>query len=216
LTGLLYNQNNVATEASALTTFLEEQVGDALCRMLGFNVIDSDKVVSPSGKALDSKVEPVGWGHITCGGSVANLESIWAARNLKFYPLSLRLAIEKGPLAFLSSAFKVELCSGESKLFTECSTWELLNLKPSTVLNIPTQLYEEFGISQTALTNAFTDFLIQTVGKDFLEKQFNVTSTPCIFVGTTKHYSWPKGAGESTLPSRAPMGCNHVLTDTAL
>ncbi|EXJ65233.1 hypothetical protein A1O7_01574 [Cladophialophora yegresii CBS 114405] len=194
LAGLLHNQNNVATEASAFTTVLEKKVGDSLCRMLGFNTIVSGKVVGPSGQTLNSKTEPAGWGHITCGGSVANLESIWAARNLKFYPLSLRLAIEKGPLSFLSGAFKIDLCSGESKLFTKCTTWELLNLKPSTVLNIPTQLYEEFGVSQTALTNAFTDFSIQTVGKDFLEKHFNVETTPCMFVGTTKHYSWPKGA----------------------
>lgn len=94
LAGLLYNQNNVATEASPITTLLENEVGQDLCLMLGHD---------PS-HAL---------GHITCGGSVANVESIWATRNLKFYPLSLKLAIEMSPLKYLAEVFNIELCTGE-------------------------------------------------------------------------------------------------------
>jgi len=141
------------------------------------------------------------WGHITCGGSVANLESIWAARNLKFYPLSLKLAIESSSLRYLADVFEIELCTGKKKKFAQCDTWELLNLKPSTVLNIPDQLFNDFGVSQTALTNAFSAFSIQTVGKGYLEKKFEIESSPQMFVGTTKHYSWPKGAGESIEPT---------------
>jgi hypothetical protein len=33
------------------------------------------------------------------------------------------------------------------------------------------------------------------LGKDVLEKKFGVTEPSKYFVGTTKHYSWPKGAG---------------------
>ena len=36
---LLYNQNNVAAEASPVTTRLEIEVGNDLCRMLGYNVL---------------------------------------------------------------------------------------------------------------------------------------------------------------------------------
>ena len=52
LTGLLHNQNNVATEASPLTTILEGAVGQDLCAMLGYSVDPNDKAR--------------GWGHITC------------------------------------------------------------------------------------------------------------------------------------------------------
>jgi hypothetical protein len=58
------NPNNVATEASPLTTVLEIDVGKQLCKMIGYNI--------------DITKSPVGWGHITCGGTVANLESMWA------------------------------------------------------------------------------------------------------------------------------------------
>jgi hypothetical protein len=148
---------------------------------------------------VDVDSRPIGWGHITCGGSVANLESIWAARNLKFYPLSLNLALTapESTLGYLKDKFKIQLCDGTEKLFMECTTWELLNLKPSTILNIATALYNNFGVSQTALTAAMRNYTIQTVGKDALEKHFKIENPPQMFVGATKHYSWPKGAGKA-------------------
>lgn len=67
LSTMFYNPNNVAFEASPFTTLLELEVGRQLCEMLGYNI--------------DSTVEyqPLGWGHITCDGTVANLESVWYA-----------------------------------------------------------------------------------------------------------------------------------------
>ena len=61
------NPNNVATEASPLTTALEIDVGKQLCDMVGYNIDITDP--------------PVAWGHITCDGSVANLESMWAGNS---------------------------------------------------------------------------------------------------------------------------------------
>lgn len=83
--GLLYNQNNVATEASPVTTLLEMAVCDDICRMLGFRDPETASHL------------PRPWGHITCDGSVANAESIWAARNLKYLPLALADAIRHDP-----------------------------------------------------------------------------------------------------------------------
>src|SRR5262249_47762197 len=85
----LYNPNNVAAEASPVTTPLEIEVGDDLCKMLGFSVPSESQVAAGA-------VRP--WGHITCDGSVANLEGMWAARNLKFYPVSLAAALRSEPL----------------------------------------------------------------------------------------------------------------------
>lgn len=52
MTAMMYNPNNVATEASPVTTGYERKVGMELCRMLGY--------ISERG----SETEP--WGHITC------------------------------------------------------------------------------------------------------------------------------------------------------
>lgn len=38
----------------------------------------------------DEGEEPFSWGHFTCGGTVANIEAQWAARNCRFLMLSLR------------------------------------------------------------------------------------------------------------------------------
>lgn len=60
---MLYNPNNVALEASPMTTLVELRVGQQLCKLFGYNI--------------DEYKSPLAWGHITCGGTVANLESIW-------------------------------------------------------------------------------------------------------------------------------------------
>jgi hypothetical protein len=129
------------------------------------------------------------------------------ARNLKFYPLSLRLAIisskERPNLNHLQKIdppLEVVLCTGKKKAFLDCSTWELLNLSPPTVAGLPEQLYATYGISTSYLQSVMQPWLVQTVGKDFLEKEYKITLPSQIFVGSTKHYSWPKGAGKLHLP----------------
>ncbi|KAI1351924.1 pyridoxal-dependent decarboxylase domain-containing protein [Xylaria sp. FL0043] len=192
---MLYNPNNVAIEASPLSTVAEIEVGEQLCDLFGYNT-DPNNTESPTG-----------WGHVTSGGSVANLESICIkARNLKFYPLSLRKTFQKGQsLEYLSDIFYVETCQGVRKLFTELSTWELLNLRPSDILDLPDRLYQEHGISNAFLSDLMKKFTIQSTGKDVLEKEFQVK--PCQYMlATTRHYSWPKGAAIAGLGSDNVIG----------
>lgn len=66
---LTYNPNNVALEASPISTIAEMEVGEQMCDMFGFN------------NHPKSKNEPKGWAHITSGGTVANLESLWVGRS---------------------------------------------------------------------------------------------------------------------------------------
>ncbi|KAF8600602.1 PLP-dependent transferase [Ceratobasidium sp. AG-I] len=183
-TGMLANPNNVATEASPLTTRLEVEVGKQLCELVGFNTDDTK--------------QPLGWGHTTCGGTVANLESMWAARNLKFYPLSLRLALQ-AELRFIADTFCVRTCdqSDETepdKLLKDFTTWELLNITPSEVFEIPARLNHKYGITPAFLQKALDPYSIQTVGKDYLERQFGIDTPSLYFASATMHYSWPKGA----------------------
>ncbi|GME63461.1 pyridoxal-dependent decarboxylase domain protein [Neofusicoccum parvum] len=66
---MLYNPNNVAFEASPLTTLLEMEVGDQLSEMFGYDLNEKE---DPS--------KPTPWGHVTCDGTIANLESIWSGQ----------------------------------------------------------------------------------------------------------------------------------------
>ncbi|GBE87629.1 PLP-dependent transferase [Sparassis crispa] len=179
----LFNPNNITFEASPMTTLLEIDVGNQLCEMLGYKT-----------RAIAKTGEAIGWGHIACDGTVANLESMWAARNLKFYALSLREAMEPGgPLAFIADRFKVGTCArpNELVLLTELSVWELLNLRIKDILDIPERLSNEFGITSQFLEDALGDYLIQSTAKDVLEVKYGIQS-PQYLVSSTKHYSWPK------------------------
>lgn len=202
---MIYNPNNVALEASPITTVAELKVGQQLCELFGYNTKD----------------EPLPWGHITCDGTVANLESIWVgmhsspsaliiqmliipARNLKFYPLALKWAIEKGKLQFIKDEFKVHPCSSdlknpnEKELFVKMDNWTLLNLRPETVLGLPEALGKEFGISTPFLESALEEYNIQTGGRGPLEEYHKLPKEMKemkYLLGTTRHYSWPKGLG---------------------
>ena len=183
---MIYNPNNVSIEASPFTTVAEMTTGDDLCRMFGYNT-------DPENKEL-----PLAWGHIVCGGTIANLESVWVARNLKFYPLSIASAMKKdGPLAFVAPTFEIQPCIGPVKLFKDLTTWELLNLKPSVILDIPERLYNQYHMSPGFLDSVMKTYGIQSTSKTALEREFGLGPGK-YFVSNTRHYSWPKSAGKST------------------
>ncbi|KAL0947752.1 hypothetical protein HGRIS_013830 [Hohenbuehelia grisea] len=200
-TAMLSNPNNVATEASPLTTAIEITVGNQLCELIGYNTSPTENIVS--------------WGHITCGGSIANLESMWAARNLKFYPLSLRLCMEE-ELKFIADSFTVPTCAqdaGENskpKLLKDFTLWELLNITPTSILDIPSRLLNQYGITGAFLEKFLKRYLVQSIGMEKIEQLITEKlSKPtsqrkqegfglnamAYFASATMHYSWPKGAG---------------------
>jgi glutamate/tyrosine decarboxylase-like PLP-dependent enzyme len=77
--GLLYNANNVTPEAAPVTAGWELEFGAEMLRMLGFTPPPADS--RPTANEF-------GWAHITNGGTVANLEALWAARNVRYFPLA--------------------------------------------------------------------------------------------------------------------------------
>ena len=76
LAGMMWNQNNVDSTASPVTTVMELQVGQHLCQLMKFD----DSVIKP-------------WAHLTGCGSVANIEALWSARNLKFHGIAIQAAV---------------------------------------------------------------------------------------------------------------------------
>ena len=94
---LLYNPNNCAYEGSPATTALEIEVGRQLAGMMGY---ETEKA----------------WGHVTSGGTVANYEGLWMARNLKSIPPAVRECLP-------------ELTAG-------MDDWRLLNLPTGEILDL--------------------------------------------------------------------------------
>lgn len=98
---MLWNGNNVAYESSPGTSQMEEEVGHQLAKMMSYREGES-------------------WGHICADGSIANLEGLWYARNMKSLPLAIK---EVAP----------EYVEGKSE-------WELLNMSTEEILNIMDQI----------------------------------------------------------------------------
>lgn len=180
---MLYNQNNVALEAAPITTVLEVEASRDLCRMLGYR-----------------ETTPQPWGHLTCGGSTANIESIWAARNLKFYPLSFKEALKNLGADLgkdLLSLFTVTLPSGTPSPIGSLDTWALLNLSVDEILNFSNRLIEDYNVDADAFSAALSPYSLQNMGfLDFAEKFLVGTGVKdaVVIVPASKHYSLPKGA----------------------
>lgn len=183
--GLLYNQNNVAAEASPVTTRLEIEAGNDLCRMLGYAV--------PDGPAPPGVLVP--WGHITSGGTVANIEALWAARNLKFAGVALRAAIREVPTFAPARALEVPLWSGDTARLIELDTWTLLNLDLRALAGLPAAL-AAFGIASEAATELLAGYAVQNTGLVGFYRSFmpDVPEPPVFLTPATGHYSWPKAA----------------------
>ena len=127
----------------------------------------------------------------------SSLYLLCAARNLKFYPLALKRATENEPcLAHVATHFKLRLCTGEERFLADCEAWDLLNLTPDEVVSLLDRIAETFGLSSPALQDILNKYLIQTTGKEDLERYFRIPCSPQYLCPSTAHYSWPKGAGE--------------------
>lgn len=184
---MLYNPNNVAFEGSTATTILEMMVGDDLCRMLGYTI--------PSEAEIErGAIRP--WGHITCDGTVANIEAIWSARNLKFYPLALQAALKHEPSLAAAQGCTVPLPAGGSAALIELDTWSLLNLKADDILALPTRLTEHYQIPRETVVTALSNYSLQNLGMADFSRRFmaDINATPVFLVPGTKHYSFPKAA----------------------
>lgn len=192
---MLYNPNNVAFEASTATTYLEIIVGNDLCLMLGYKIPlpENEKEIAP-------------WGHITCGGTVANIEALWSARNLKFYPIALQQAV----INDLKEADNIEVSFYDGgilvvKPLIELTVWQLLNLKADDILGLPARIESECGIDSTALSDAVSKYSLQDLGIQKFAKNFlSDVPEPLFFVPGSKHYSFPKAA------ALLGMGASHM------
>ncbi|KAL9973863.1 hypothetical protein ACROYT_G020369 [Oculina patagonica] len=171
---LLYNQNNCAAEASTVTTSFELEVGTDLCVMMGF---DRDKSM----------------GHLVTGGSVANIEAIWAARNVKFFPLALQRALTKEKELAAAKHYKVFFPQrGKKGELTSGSEWELLNLETASILDMPTDVEKMTGLEHTEFMDIMSDYLYESIGAPEFARRHPLIEKSCVVVPSTSHISFTK------------------------
>ncbi len=141
---IMYNPNNVAFEGSPATTELELEVGRDLATLIGF---DPDK----------------SWGHVTSGGTVANYEGLWVARNLKYIPMAVK-----------------KVCPSLVRGYNDR---ELINLSPSNILKLISEAKE---MGKDVVDNIRMHSL-RSKGLHKIE-----TNLGKVLIPSTMHYSWAK------------------------
>src|SRR6188768_3388565 len=109
---MLYNPNNVTTEAAPVTTRLELEVAAQLARMIGYDPARA-------------------WGHLTSGGTVANFEALWIARNILYLPVAAAMACRE-----LDLALEVTRPDGRTADIGELGLHELLGLRNEDALDV--------------------------------------------------------------------------------
>lgn len=175
--GMLHNQNQAAAEASPVTTAIEYFVGQQLCTMLGYDV-DAD---------------PKPWGHITAGGTIANVEAAWAARNLRFQAVALAHTIRTNEDFADARKLTVKTCDGRRLPISRLSDWELINIAVDDMLDLPHRLTDAAGIPEETVADALDAFSVQATGLlDFYSQALPKTAAPVVLVPATAHYSWAR------------------------
>ena len=179
---MLYNQNNVAAEASPVTTVMEYLVGQELCKMLGFETSEDAPIKA--------------WGHITCDGSVANGESMWAARNLKYLPVALAAAIKTEEDLKAARNVTIETCEGKSERLIDMEAWTLLNLPIDSVIGLVEIIAEQSQIEEKIIRKFIDKYSVQNIGLIRFQQYLKTAeqATPVVIAPATAHYSWPKTA----------------------
>ena len=194
--GMLYNQNNVVAEVSPETVREEREYMAAVARMVGY------PDVLPQTLPEDARAQRLlrSWGHLCSGGTVANLEALWIARNVRLYPLALRLVAEQhDPFASLAR-LDVRTASGDTAPLGSLSTFALSNLPIDVITDLHLRVTERMEAASHADQTAFEEALpsVRKTGLAAFLLRYNETfpddpaRLPIVLISQAAHYCWQK------------------------
>ena len=168
---MLYNPNNVSSEVAPVTTQLEEEVARQLAEMIGY---DPEKC----------------WGHLTSGGTIANFEALWIARNVLYHPVAARLAIRE-----LGIDISVELPDDTRASLSDLNLWQLLNIRPAASLDLWEKLWLAApgpAIEKTLKSRSLATLGYQEYSRQLAAEFGDELSPGVVLAAGTSHYSWAK------------------------
>jgi len=168
---MLYNANNVSAEVAPVTTRLEGEVANQLAEMIGYD---------PSSC----------WGHLTSGGTIANFEALWIARNVLYHPVAARLAT-----AALGVDISVLLPDGTLASLSSLDLWQLLNIRPSSSLDLWEKLWLAAPgplIERTLKSHSLATLGYQDYSRQLAAEFGDELPAAAVLAAGTSHYSWAK------------------------
>jgi len=168
---MLYNPNNISSEVAPVTTVLEVEVAKQLAEMIGY---DPHRA----------------WGHLTSGGTIANFEALWIARNVLYHPIAAA-----GAAKDLGVDLRVSLPNGSCERLRDLDLWQLLNLRPACALDLWDQLWA--CAPRSVIEKALRERSLATLGYQDYSRRLGAAfgdTLPAgvVLVSATGHYSWEK------------------------
>lgn len=181
---MLYNPNNVSSEVAPVTTALEAEVSRQIAEMIGYDPARS-------------------WGHLTSGGTIANFEALWIARNVFYHPVAARLATRA-----LGIDISVVLPDDTRASLKDLDLWQLLNIRPTCSLDLWEKLW--LAAPGPVIENALKSHALATLGYQDYSRQLSVEFGDQLAAGVvlatgTSHYSWAK------IVAALGLGTNQLL-----
>jgi glutamate/tyrosine decarboxylase-like PLP-dependent enzyme len=162
--GMLYNPNNVTSEAAPVTVRLELEAAAMISAMLGFDPENS-------------------WGHLTSGGTVANTEALWVARTVRYLPFLVQdvaRQLELDHPARSKSRDELLAINPEVALDLFATLFECAQAR----------WQEDEATARVIEALGASDLNVTEIGVAALARQ--VGSEPVILVPESYHYSLPK------------------------
>ncbi len=171
----LYNPNNVSNEVGSETIDMELKVGIQFAELFGFNT--------------NKEQYPCAWGHLTSGGTVANIEALWNLRSGRFIGFALAHACQELNI-------KLKKIVGSQKNLESMNDWELFNVPLDFSLsywqqyiNIAKERKDEILFEET-----LNKYRPETLGLVTFSQRYWTIKSPIVLVPSTAHYSWKKAA----------------------
>jgi len=173
---LLYNPNNVTSEAAPVTVDMELAVGKMIAQMLGYKPEES-------------------WVHLCSGGTLANIEALWVARSVAFVPLIAQEFCTQKQLTLLIPTANHTTCE-----ITRLSPKILLQLPAKIACSIPERIQQRLiGAKNYTKQDAYkcwNDFVEQSsyniAARGLTSVLAKLGLQPKIFVSEAAHYSFRK------------------------
>jgi glutamate/tyrosine decarboxylase-like PLP-dependent enzyme len=183
-TGMLYNQNNVVSEVSPETVRKERDYVAALARMVGYPELLPERLVP-------GQAGRYSWGHLAGGGTVANLEALWVIRNLRFFPVSVRLLGSTCASARHLLEIPVSTPAGEVVQLGRLSTYELMMLEPAAALALRRGVDEDTCNRLPSIRKLGLAGFMGAYNDEFATDRLRM---PRVLVSQAAHYGWRKAA----------------------
>jgi glutamate/tyrosine decarboxylase-like PLP-dependent enzyme len=174
---MLYNPNNVTSEAAPVTVRLEREAGRMVADMLGYG--------------------PDAWAHLCSGGTVANIEALWVARAAQFAPLVVREFCRERRVDLT-----VNLAPNRTASIQDLDDHQLIGLSPGT----SSSLFHRLANHLTEQVGQPVAAVMADISRAWIESEFNCQGRglpavlarlglrPRILASAAAHYSVRKAA----------------------